>query len=246
LKIAFPENDYGVVINSCLYDHRTVIENVHAGSEFALSYSCYASDGRALSNSDSGLTFSLGEYSYNNGVYTQDTNNIEFSAFEDSPSAPGYYVSTVSKNNYSKEEFRKKSQVRLRISAPKGTTVYLKQIDLFEVHYLENGFMLTPADQTDDINKRTIEKTYCYFTQDDLENVRNEDQLKPDYITKTLTYNTYKPAYNTGAEKVRSVTAKESNYFNILQNIAETFGMWLMLDIEHSDGTDGLVEGTVK
>jgi hypothetical protein len=38
-----------------------------------------------------------------------------------------------------------------------------------------------------------------------------------DYDVKDkLTYEMYKPVYNIGAEKVRTVTVQESNYFNIL------------------------------
>jgi phage minor structural protein len=50
-----------------------------------------------------------------------------------------------------------------------------------------------------------------------------------------LTYETYTPVYNEGAKKIRSITAKESNYFNILQTIAETFEAWLDLEIERND-----------
>jgi phage minor structural protein len=43
---------------------------------------------------------------------------------------------------------------------------------------------------------------------------------------------------------VRSITAKESNYFNILQNIAETFEAWLELSISREDGA--ITSKTVK
>jgi phage minor structural protein len=53
-----------------------------------------------------------------------------------------------------------------------------------------------------------------------------------------LSYNAYKPVYNALGEKIRSVSAKESNYFNILQSIAETFECWLELYIDREkDGT---------
>jgi hypothetical protein len=34
---------------------------------------------------------------------------------------------------------------------------------------------------------------------------------------------------------VRSITAKESNYFNILQSIAETFEAWLAFNIARNE-----------
>jgi hypothetical protein len=58
-----------------------------------------------------------------------------------------------------------------------------------------------------------------------------DKEALPLYTTDTLKYDTYKPVYNTGAQKVRSVTVKESNYFNILQSIAETFEQWLVIEI---------------
>jgi phage minor structural protein len=41
--------------------------------------------------------------------------------------------------------------------------------------------------------------------------------------------------FNEGAKKIRTVSAKESNYFNILQNIAETFEGWLDLEIKRDE-----------
>ena len=47
----------------------------------------------------------------------------------------------------------------------------------------------------------------------------------------------YVPRFNEQAEKIRSITAKESNYFNLLQSIAEKFEAWLVLKINrNSDG----------
>jgi hypothetical protein len=71
---------------------------------------------------------------------------------------------------------------------------------------------------------RAIDKSYYYFQESALHeegNSENEyisgpDEFKPEVITKELTYTTFVPKYNVGAEKVRSITAKESNYFNIL------------------------------
>jgi phage minor structural protein len=42
-----------------------------------------------------------------------------------------------------------------------------------------------------------------------------------------LAYEDYYPKYNDNAEKTLSVTVSESNYFNILQSIAEKFECWL-------------------
>ena len=258
LKIDFTYLGRGAIINSCLYDNRAVIENIEPGSKFALSYSYYTDKGVLIINT--GLSCSLGEYYYEDGIYQQDQSDkkVDFSAFNEDINS-SYLISSVNSNTYSKEQFRKNSKIKLCIQPNNeiigGQTIYLKKIELFEAIYLENEKLLTPLSNTkgeDDkgnivtIQDRVIDRTYYYFTNNDLNKVKNEDQLKPTHVAKVLSYDTYKPVYNAGAEKNRSVSAKESNYFNILQNIAETFGMWLMLDIEHSDGTDGLAEGAIK
>lgn len=43
--------------------------------------------------------------------------------------------------------------------------------------------------------------------------------------------------YNKNFEKVRSITEKQSNRFNILQSIAETFECWIQFEIQHDQET---------
>jgi hypothetical protein len=68
--------------------------------------------------------------------------------------------------------------------------------------------------------------------------LKYESSANPDY-------NLYQPVYNDTGDKVRSVTAAESNYFNILQSIAETFGCWLNLSITR-DSYGGIIEKKVE
>jgi hypothetical protein len=56
-----------------------------------------------------------------------------------------------------------------------------------------------------------------------LQEATDKSDLKYEVITNTLSYENYKPAYNFEGEKILSITASESNYFNILQTIAEKF-----------------------
>jgi hypothetical protein len=79
-----------------------------------------------------------------------------------------------------------------------------------------------------------------------LTGITSADQLKPETTAKTLSYTTYKPVYNEGAQKVRTITAKESNYFNILQSIAETFEAWLTFDIRSKLGGDRFDQSNQK
>jgi hypothetical protein len=81
-----------------------------------------------------------------------------------------------------------------------------------------------------------LDKKYHYFStwlfnEDNPNKITSKDAL-PTIVKNELNYFDYIPVYNEGAKKIRSVTTKESNYFNILQSIAETFECWMDLEIE--------------
>jgi hypothetical protein len=78
-----------------------------------------------------------------------------------------------------------------------------------------------------------ITKEYRYFSKESYENVIEIGDLKYE-ILSAPSFSTYKPVYNENAEKVRMISIKESNYFNILQSLAETFECWLDLTITRS------------
>lgn len=88
---------------------------------------------------------------------------------------------------------------------------------------------------------------YYYFTEDEYNKTEVEsikDLIpKGSYVRKIGEkqkeyYTGYLPKYNNTAEKVRSVSVKESNYFNAIQTLAETFECWPEINVEHnSNGT---------
>lgn len=69
-----------------------------------------------------------------------------------------------------------------------------------------------------------------YFKEND---AQTADELTYLYVGKTES-NLYSPIYNN-YEKIGTITEKESNRFNILQSIAETFQAWVKFRIEHED-----------
>jgi phage minor structural protein len=98
-------------------------------------------------------------------------------------------------------------------------------------------------------NTGVLENKYHYFSSWLVDNDNPNAIIdKANLVTdarNSLSYDEYLPVYNEGAKKVRSITVKESNYFNILQTIAETFEAWLDLEItRNSDG--GIVKKTAK
>jgi hypothetical protein len=95
----------------------------------------------------------------------------------------------------------------------------------------ENGIEI--AEDTKIIQKQTV-----FFEIGSGENQNTLDT--PESELKPSSYVPVMPYYRNKAERAHSIKAKESNYFNILQSIAETFGVWLRLDIVYN--ANGTVE----
>jgi hypothetical protein len=228
LKLNFKDAN-STVVNSGPFDNRTLIGNMVAGDEWAL-WSEVIGPGT--------LNFTLGEYKYSSTIdgYDNVSGEISFSDTIETETKGGktYSIYTVESSTSSNESFKRNMNVRLQISASAIGEYYLEAIELFKV--ARCGDTIIPLEeQGSSLEDRAIEKTYYYFTDSALDGITSAEQLRPEATAKTLSYATYKPVYNEGAQKVRSVTAKESNYFNILQSIAETFEAWLTFDIRRND-----------
>ena len=57
-----------------------------------------------------------------------------------------------------------------------------------------------------------------------------EDEKTSNWISENLI-----PVINKRCEKIRSITEKNSNRFNLLQKLAETFECWVKFDIQHDN-----------
>lgn len=244
LEITFKKDS--LVINTGPYDNRISIGDMALGSEWELDQTVLNSNG--VNHYSYGPTVSIGEYSYKSkdDYYEspQNTKNIEFSP---TISFNNIFY-TVTSTTYSEETFKKDSQVYIAIQPAtplqqnQESKYYIKKFDLFRRVTNDDGKVIYPDDvekQVENLEEGVVKNKYYYFSKEALEEATNESNLKKDF-SETLSYTTYKPVYNIGAEKIRSVSAKESNYFNILQSIAETFGAWLEVEVDHNE------DGTIK
>lgn len=260
LKISFEKNTdkKQIVLNSGPYDRRYSIKEMPAGSLWAVR--CVDQSGTSLINNGS-LNFSLVEYKYNTGskfLCYEDTGNFRAElAKKDNGSyktytigRDTYYFFEVKTNKYTSETaFTKSSEVRLAITANKTSDAiyYIKDIELFRAHYTKEDTpkLIIPNEKhtdtmLDDIKNQITFSEYRYFSKDKINSITNEKDMALDDRFETLTYKKYKPVYNNEAEKIRSVEEKESNYFNILQSLAETFECWLDIEVER-DATGKII-----
>ena len=246
LKMSF-YNTSQFVLNSGLKDNRTTIKNISAGEEWILDYSILDEKGSKVNIND--FDFNIGEYIYDpqTGGYIEVEGNITFSKTSSEVYADQYRIFfKVDNSNYTKETFPKNSKLFLKIIPKKLASTnlpdvfYIESMALFKKHLDKNGDIIVPDYEKEEsmsakdfVDTGVVEKTYRYFSPwqvspDNPEAIANKDDLVT-IDSKTLTYKDYQPVYNKGATKVRTVSIKESNYFNILQTIAETFEAWLEL-----------------
>jgi hypothetical protein len=135
----------------------------------------------------------------------------------------------LTKNEYTAASFKKNSQLKLVCEAKTPGTYYLKDFMLFEEHRNENGELIEPGVVGVDnvVSTKTV-----YFTMSDSSNTLSTEEK--DLVIATME-EPCSPLYYSSAEKIHSLSIKESNYFNILQTLAESFEMWLDLDVVYDN-----------
>jgi hypothetical protein len=103
-----------------------------------------------------------------------------------------------------------------------GDTYYIESIELFKKVPDSSGGFLTPTDLN---TEGVVENNYVFVPKFDAkdDSIKEKDLVKTIVHADNVDYGEFVPQYNDGAEKVRTIAAKESNYFNIFQTIAETF-----------------------
>lgn len=124
--------------------------------------------------------------------------------------------------------YQKKVALFLRVS----DELWLEEAQLFREVYGADGVRINPGDI--DIQSVSTIK-YVYFNH-----TRSQALLTPDDITylwsSTTDWNNssfLQLQYNTNFEKIRTVTAKQSNRFNLIQTLAQTFECWAQFIINH-------------
>lgn len=113
------------------------------------------------------------------------------------------------------------------------TSLTLYDVQLYKAYRDENNHIYTPQDVPGD-NTRKI---YRYFNPT---NINNINLIEVNNTTPlTYEYEGYKPSpnhalvMNDSCIKKNSITATESNCYNLIQKICEVFECWARFDIEH-------------
>jgi hypothetical protein len=115
--------------------------------------------------------------------------------------------------------------------------VYIEDVQFFPFVKTSSGGYLLP----DGISESEIKTKYYYY-------IPNSGYKQIEEIQ--FVYEGYKPNpaykedYNENSyEKIRSITASESNRFNLIQELCEIFECWPKFEIEHNSETGEILLG---
>ena len=248
IKIDCP-NVNSVGFNTGMFDNRVQIKSYSAGQKFHCILRAKimsseidpAADGLGTLSSYNG-TVQVASYEINeNGACVNLTTLFEFNSF--SVIQSGQYVHAIATCAQDITEADAKNlKIGIFFKIPSGMRyIYLEEAWIYrEVLGPNNQPIIATSQPTYDIQINTRYKGYRPS-----DNVDITDKEKINWCCDAnseqefLGYN-YKLQTNDNSQKILSITAKESNYFNLIQTICETFECWARFTILHN------ADGSVK
>ena len=246
LHATFKEAE-SVLINSGFYDNRSLIKNLNIGQKFVLLYKTKKNTNGVYQPAQFNAKVGVGTYDVSTNHYiplTEDQTFITFSnehiliTEADKAGFDGYYyaIGTVIRDAATDEKAYKKLKVQLFITGNKGTEIYFEDLQIFPYILDNSGKLMLPHESATGAIAQT---TYYYYNNTDNQINSSatgyratEQEYKYCYIG-TTTNEIYKPDYTS--DKVLSISVKQSNYFNAIQSLCETFEVWADLDIAHDE-----------
>lgn len=92
----------------------------------------------------------------------------------------------------------------------------------------------------DDIIQSKIKTKHYYFYPEQNKDAESIEELELIQAASYEENPSYPPKFDEKCEKIRTISATESNCFNLIQDLCETFECWAIFNIEHEE--DGKVK----
>lgn len=249
MNLTFPadgitdEKNKTYVINSGFYDNRAQIVNIKPNEEWILELTAFDAIGIPFTNKKFLDNFSVDlyeiKYNPNSGGHERK-NNKKWGECTIKGDDIVLTISSDIEPNLSEKEYQKR-QVKLTIT-PKNqnvTEIYIKSISLYRQLKNDKGQIIKPGEIDTEGVVTTI---YSFVKKIEADTKSSQEDLYIEKVNSSeLDYTKYIPIYNNRAEKTRTISIKESNYFNILQSISETFEAWLEIIAERDEKNTGQI-----
>ena len=189
---------------------------------------------------DSNPTIKIAEYTLNKGVYSivQDSNGNELTLFtikkdkilEDNKTIQ--FILTCKQAMSYSEMLEKKIGIFLDFDGLGYTRVYyIEDFQLFRQLNDADGNIIIPGGEL----KSDVKTKYYYYTPNS--NYKSIEDVQFIYAGYEPQYAKNQDYNDNQYEKVRSITARESNRFNLIQTLCETFECWPKFEVQHNQET---------
>lgn len=247
------------LFNSGIADHRQHINGFSEGEEFIfrvkygvevndeLYFQMYHGEGESREKVLPNLKFYIADYTMQDGVYSLGTeyfNGTINSSSQHDEETKYFYIKVTCGHSLSYSNMIKTS-LGLFIEPRMAKSVYIEDVQFFR--YTPVRETTTDAEGTEVTVTRPllpdeiwtdsqVQETYYFYAPNP--EYKSIDDVDFIYQGETIPDNIV-PAYNDGDgyEKVRSITEKESNRFNLIQKLCETFECWPKFEIDHDPQT---------
>ena len=215
------------IMNSGIKDYRSQLEGLVKGKTYVLRAK-YGQPNESLdgiTNLNKKLYGRVCEYTLSNGVYTLGKNYLTFDNLYDSDSSD--YVSDISVCEESLSQSQL-SVVKIGLflytdNEGLDTDFYLEELQFYEYTLDAEGNICYPGAS---IASGVIENQYYYYSGEDYSDADDIQYITPSNLETVYNdFNSY--------EKVRSINESETNRFNLIQTLCETFECWPNFIIEH-------------
>lgn len=246
LKLTFTEAGQALY-NSGVVDLRHHIDGFVQGEKYIFRIKCGKDSGvypienahgaYSLAGIDSSLTLKVGLYSLQDGRYVFTEDPLFQFTFDPQGSnlEPDYLVSEpveCRKTITYAEMIKMTNTLGFFIQSDSiNEPIYIEDVQFFPYINKGQGAPLLP----EEIQVGEVYNIYYYYKPND--NYKSLDEV--EYIYRgTERLARFREAYNDSEyEKIRSITVSESNRFNLIQELCETFECWPKFEIEHNQET---------
>ena len=180
------------------------------------------------------------DYSFNSkGDIVYDEENLLASGETENYDLEGYNFGKVFFHRSLSKEAIRTDKIGIFITIQNGDeqTYYIQDVQLFKTCKDGNGNVILPDGKAFNESTLKIEegvlayskKNYYYYYPNFYD---DKNQIEYVYIGEKPKFT---PKYDSNFEKIRSLTISETNRFDILQTLSETFECWCKFEVKHKE-----------
>ncbi len=234
------------IANSCIYDNRKTFGSLIKGKQYVVEISY-------TDTSSTGIVWKIVHRDFDSvgGYYKKDSNDtiilVDSANQQRLGSTNTYYkIFTVAAEMSEKQFLTKKFQLFVDAYSAndtlKITSFHIYDYIPKDVASAADRPYYVPTDTDQLTTDNTIITNYSYYLlNDDYEVLDSSGAVATDETDIIIQSSTTTPQENGyvcsySAEKIRSIEGKESNRFNLIQSICETFECWADIDVTEENG----------